>query len=204
MHEDKSATLHMDECRDGRTSSESTILSYKVLVSLCLPAIANLAMSSSTKYEHLLDTIKNGKHYSLYKLKTFPARYDTSAITHLISTIEYFFRSELKESIVFSEDTVSHTFFDVDEHVCVQIVGPKKINPEDGCVIIPKERCIYWAEGSNLVTGTVILSKNEVLPYDEAKTYGNFKSEILGTCFWTSLKNHTNNLPFRTSQSKAY
>jgi hypothetical protein len=179
----------------GRKSSEPTVLSYKVVVFLRLFTIANLMMSSSTEYDCYLETGRKGSLYRLYKLRTMPQRLDPSATTYLISTIESFLRVESKSSTVFSSTTVSNTFFSVGEYVCVQIVAPKET--------ITKEKCMYWAEGSGLVTGTVVLSKNKELLYDEASTYGNFKHDIYGTYSRTSLRDHTNNLPFRTSRGNA-
>ena len=171
------------------------MLSYNFLVFLRLSAIANLIMCSPTEYKHLLETRKNGKLFCLYKLKTLPEEYDESAINYLIRTIESFHRAEHKSSTVFSSTTVSDTFFNVGEYVCVQIVAPEGT--------IPKEKCMYWAEGSSLITGTIILSNNEDLPYDDAHTYRNFKDNVHSTYSRTSLMDHTNNLPFRPRQSNA-
>ena len=177
MHEEsflwESAVLHMEELRDGRTSSESTVLSNKVLVSLCLSVSNDLMMYSPTEYKCLLETRKNGERYHLYKLKTLPEEYDASAVTYLISTIESFLRLESSGSTVFTKATISDAFLYAGEYVCVQIVAPKDT--------FQKENCMYWAQGSNLVTGTMILSKKEKLPYDEAHTYGNFDDNVQST-----------------------
>jgi hypothetical protein len=179
----------MEGLRDGRISSESTVLSYNFLAFPRLSVIANLIMCSPTDYEHLLETRKNGKLYCLYKLKTLPEEYDASAVTYLISTIESFHQAENESSPVFFSTTVSDTFFNVGEYVCVQIVAPEGT--------IPKERCMYWAKGSNLITGTIILSNNEDLPYDDAHIYGNFEDNVHSMYSRTFLMHHTNNLPFR-------
>lgn len=137
-------------------------------------------MSPSTEHKRLLETRKNGSFYHLYKLNTMPEEIDESAVTYLISTIESFLRVESKASTVFSTKTISDTFYTAGGYACVQIVAPKGT--------IQKEECMYWAEGSGLVTGMMILSKNEELPYDEANTYGNFKKDIYGTCSSTSRR----------------
>jgi hypothetical protein len=109
-----------------------------------------------------------------------PEKIDDSAVTYLISTIESLLRVESKAPTVFSSTTISNRFFTVGGYALVQVVASKDT--------IPKEECMYWAEGGGLVTGTVILSKNEELPYDKANTYGNFRKDLYGTCSSISLR----------------
>jgi hypothetical protein len=73
----------MEELRDGRTSSESTVLSYKALVFLRLSAIANIMTPPPTEYECLLETGRNGSLYRLYKLKNLPEEYCSIALRFL-------------------------------------------------------------------------------------------------------------------------
>jgi hypothetical protein len=138
-------------------------------------------MNPPLEYKSLMETGRNGSLYCLYKLKTMPEEYDASAVTYLISTIDSFLREKSTNSTVFSRATVSDTLFSVDQYICVQIVAPQGT--------VPKEKCMYWAEGSNLVTGTMILSRNEKLPHDKANTYGSFKDDIRSTCRRTSFWN---------------
>jgi hypothetical protein len=171
------------------------VLGYKVLAFLRLSAIANPMMSPPMEYEPLLETRRNGSLYCLYKLGTMPEENDTRAITYLISTIESFLRSTSKISSVFSRMTVSDTFLEIGEYACLQIVAPKGT--------IPKDKCMYWAEGSDLATGTMVLRKNEELPYDKANTYGDFNAYIYSTCSRTSFRDYNNNLLFRICHDHA-
>jgi hypothetical protein len=126
-------------------------------------------MIPSGDLKHLLNTIKNGVAYQIYKREASMDIKDSNAITFLISTIE----SVVRENLPLKHPVVSSHLAAHEGYECVQIVAPLDS--------LEKSKLLYVAEGDKYITGTAIIKSGDYMfEKIELVTYGVFPEQMNG------------------------